>query len=76
MKKSIILICNFLNFLRTNFSTNDYIFYSEKLFYKNYYFEFFEALSKKSKKCYLLTSDIHEYNLIAIVFYYSFWIVI
>ena len=62
MKKSIILICNFLNFLRTNFSTNDYIFYSEKLFYKNYYFEFFEALSKKSKKCYLLTSDIHEYN--------------
>lgn len=62
MKKLIILICNFLSFLRTNFSTNDYIFYSEKLFYKNYYFEFFKALSKQSKKCFLLTSDINEYN--------------
>ena len=61
MKNLIILITNFFKILKINFSKSDYIFYSEKLFYKNYYFDFFKALSKYSNKCYIMTSDINEY---------------
>lgn len=61
MKKKIILIINFFKFLKINTICNEYIFYSENIFYKNYYYDFFKSLLQTSKKTFLFTSDIKEY---------------
>lgn len=62
MNKIKVLFLSILSFFKINKSKKNFYFYSENLFYKNYYYEFFKEIFKEHKQTYILTSDINEYE--------------
>ena len=58
----VILIKCLISYLRLRNQEKKVIFFSESLFYKNFYFPLFEKTKKKINGTIILTSDIKEYN--------------
>lgn len=55
-------IKNLLSFLFLKKNKKQFVFYSESLFYKNFYIDFFLELKKLNSNLLIVTSDINEYN--------------
>ena len=58
----IFEIKNLLKFLFLEKNKKQFVFYSESLFYKNFYIDFFLELKKLEPNSLIITSDINEYN--------------
>lgn len=58
----ILEFINIINFFLINKSKKKIVFYSESLFYKNYYIDLYTEIKKKISNVIILTSDINEFK--------------
>lgn len=59
----LVLLKSFFQLLLSQIkSKKDYVFYSESLFYKNYYIDLLNKVSEKNHSTSILTSDLNEYE--------------